>query len=101
MTTDPRTPRPPDDPVPGPPPDPPTPPDPPAPPDSPGPPDCPAPDPLAPDDRADLDRLDGLRGPTDLAELVGAEAALGAVVRVSGTGDLVASLPVLIGFHPR
>ncbi|RZT87039.1 uncharacterized protein DUF4192 [Pseudonocardia sediminis] len=108
MTTDPRTPRPPDDPAPGPPPDPPAPSDLPAPPDLPALPDLPAPadspappDLLTPDDRADLDRLDGLRGPTDLAELVGAEAALGAVVRVSGTGDLVASLPVLIGFHPR
>ncbi|MBW0103239.1 DUF4192 domain-containing protein [Pseudonocardia sp. KRD291] len=66
--------------------------------DSPG---SPVPDDRLPaGDLADLERLDGLSGPTDLAELVGAEATLG-VVRVSGTGDLVASLPVLIGYHPR
>lgn len=57
--------------------------------------------PLRAADLADLDRLDGLSGPTDLAELVGAEAALGAVIRLRGAGDLVAALPVLLGFHPR
>lgn len=57
--------------------------------------------PLRAADRADLDRLDDLSGPTDLAELVGAEAALGAVIRLRGAGDLVAALPVLLGFHPR
>ncbi len=57
--------------------------------------------PLGAADRADLDRLDDLTGASDLADLVGSRAPLGAVVRVSGTADLVASLPVLIGFHPR
>ncbi|MDN5918278.1 MAG: DUF4192 domain-containing protein [Pseudonocardia sp.] len=71
----------------------------PAPPDDPA--SHPPADPLAATDRADLDRLDGLSGRSDLAELVGAEATLGTVVRVRGTGDLIVSLPVLIGFHPR
>lgn len=52
-------------------------------------------------DLADLDRLDALTGPADLAELVGAEAVPGPVVRLRGGGDLVSALPVLLGFHPE
>lgn len=53
-----------------------------------------------PDELADLDRLDGLRGADDLAGLLGAEPPPSVVVRLRGGDELVAALPVLLGFHP-
>lgn len=59
--------------------------------------DPPAPD---PDELADLARLDELSGAGDLAGLLGTDPAPEVVVRLRGGDELVAALPMLLGFHP-
>ena len=56
---------------------------------------------IDPADLADLDRLDSLSGPADLARLVGTPPDAGPAVRLRGGADLITALPVLLGFHPR
>ncbi|MDQ4117942.1 MAG: DUF4192 domain-containing protein, partial [Actinomycetota bacterium] len=78
---------------------------PPVPPAAPVPPGRPVADPAppapeGPADLADLARLDELRGADDLAGLLGTEPAPAVVVRLRGGDELVAALPVLLGFHP-
>lgn len=66
-------------------------------PSDPGPSDAAPPD---PGELADLARLDELRGADDLAGLLGTPPAPAVVVRLRGGDELVAALPVLLGFHP-
>lgn len=53
-----------------------------------------------PADLADLARLDELHAADDLAGLLGTPPAPAVVVRLRGGDELVAALPVLLGFHP-